>query len=503
MITVKPWVEIDGTRVPCGFLDIGMTPVVMDGLEIKWGRDGYYEKAEPARATVRLWDSTGAWARRIRDSQALGVHVYVKWAAPSGTVTMFRGVIAHAHARRTRHRDWKNTDVWEVTLTAADPTTALGSVYPLPGVLQPGETMDQRKQWLLGLAEYGGLKIADIDYQSGYAPAQTKPVEVGKDSALEVLGAFYESMSGDAWTYDPEANAVRQCERHDGDFTTYLASFDDARGAVMIAASDTVIDGVSRPGVALSACRLGVPDGIEIEASADTDINRVESTWYDGGDNWSARVAYKDAVALNQPRRMLANDTWMTTDWAIELQLQSAWDRARAEGRRPKHPELHHSPGKTFATERLARWWLRCWEDTRPAFVNGDLAHAWLMQEAADWPPLVSPLGGTVTYRATDGWTIHLHVQWMHDRSQVTPMVWINLRQMKWTTTTATQPWWARLIGMSPPAPITTGQPTPDRDVRWGSPGSATREYRFDESMTWADLKYLDNTTREIKDVLT
>lgn len=508
MITVEPWLEIDDTRIPCAANVLPTRPIVMDGITIEWGREGYYDAADPARLSARLWDSTGDWAKKIRDSQALGLHAAIKWLSPSGDVVLYRGVIAHAVAKPTKHRTDAGALIWEIAIQCVDPIATLGNVYPLPGVLKAGETMEQRKQWLMGLARYGGLIVSDIDYQSGYAPAKTKPVKVGDDSALEVLTAFYDSMSKDAFTYDHDTNAIRQCERHDGDFTTYLASFDDSRGAVMIAASDTVIDNVSRPGVALSGCKLGVPDGVEIIAATETDINRVESTWSDPLSDWDSKVAFKESVAVGQPRRLLSNETWMTTNWAIELQLQSAWDRARAEGRRPRHPRIRHTPGKEFATERLARWWLRAWEDTRPAFINGDLAHEWLMQDATAWPPLVSPLGGTIEYHTKSGWQIELNVQWMHDRTEVNPMTWAALRQQQWTSKASPVPWWHRLLGLPVPPPKAVGTPTPERDVYWGAPdsdgrGTAARQYRFDESMTWADLKYLDNSDRQIKDVLT
>ncbi|WP_282939114.1 hypothetical protein [Corynebacterium auriscanis] len=507
MITVTPYLEIDGAQITCKSTALDSAPVVMDGITIQWGRDGYFDAAEPARLSVRLWDATGTWAKRIRDSRALGLHTTLHWGFESGGGVAFRGVIAAASARPTTERTESNRLIWQINIECVDPTATLGNVFPLPGVLAGGQTMEERKQWLMGLAAYGGLQVADIDYQSGYSPAKTKPVKVGGDSALQLLTEFYDSMSKDAFTYDHENNSIRQCERHDGDFTTYLASFDDSRGAVMIAASDTVIDNVARPGVALSGCRLELPDGMDIAATAETDINRVESTWADPADSWNEKVAFKESVAVGQPRRLLSNSTWLTTGWAIELQLQSAWDRARAEGRRPRHPRIRHRAGKQFATERLARWWLRCWEDTRPAFINGDLAHEWLMQDATAWPPLVSPLGGTVEYTYTDGWTIELAVQWMNDRTAVNPMTWAALQQVQWTTTTSPVPWWYPLLGIPSPPPKTVGTPTPERDVYWGTPEDTTttaqRQYRFDESVTWADLRYLDNSDRQIKDVLT
>lgn len=462
MITVKPWVELDGNAVSCKVDELGTRPIVMDGLTVRWGREGYFDEAEPSRCTVRLWDSSAEWAERIRDSRALGVELAVKWSTGSRTVTMFRGSVANAHADELDRTDDRGNTVWEVTLTASDPTAALGNVFPVPGTLSSSHTMEDRKAWLMGLAEYGGIRIADLEYQQGYRTARCKPVDVGKDSALDLLGEFYGSMSGDAFSYDPDTNRVVQAERMDWEFHTYLASFDDSRGAVMVTATDAEINGRTRPGVALSACTLGVPEGISIAASTDTDINAVESTWSDPLDEWKDKVAFRESVQPGSPRRMFKNETWMTTDWAIELQLDSAWDRARAEGRRPRHPNLYYRPGSQFATERLARWWLQPWEDARPAFINGDAAHSWLMSGAAGWPPLLSPLGGTIRYDGDTGWELDLTPQWMRNRISVTPMTWGKLQQIKWSSQSEDVPWWWGIIGLPKPPPKQVGTPTPN-----------------------------------------
>lgn len=502
MITVQPVIELDGAELSCNPDSLGILPIGVDDMVIEWGREGYFDGGSPARMTLVLWDSTSEWAVRIRDSRALGTHVRVRWAIGSETITMFRGTVADAEATRLDRLDSRGRHVYAITLTVVDPTAALGNVRPLHGVLSDADTMEVRKQWLMGLCEYGGLKVSDIDYQSGYAPSRCSPLEVGEDSALDLIEQFYASQSGDAWTYDPESNKIRQCERHDWAFTTYLVSQSDTPGAVLISTSDTVIDYVTRDGVALAACDVTVPDGFTITASTDTDINAVETTWRDPLDEWKEKKSFRDGVTLGSPRRLLANETWMTADWAIEMQLGSAWDRARNEGRRPKHPPIQFRPGHQFATARLARWWLRTWEDTRPAFINGDAAHAWLTSGADVWAPLVSPLGGTVRYNGRTGWDITLHVQWMHNRTTVAPMTWANLQQMRFTTSTPSSPWWHSLVGLPAPKPVTVGSPAPERDVRWGEPDTDSLQYRFDRSVTWADLRFLDNDSREIKDVL-
>ena len=506
MITVRPTVTLDGAVLSCDPDDLGVAPIGVSDMTIDWGRAGYFDGADPARLSLTLWDSTAHWAIRIRDSRALGTHVRVHWELAGEEVTLYRGTIVDATATPTDKLDDYGRHVWSISIVAADPAAALGNVFPLPGVLADTDTMDDRKRWLMGLAEYGGLVIGDIDYQSGYAPSLTSPLEVGEDSALDLVTGFYSSMSGDAWTYDPEANKIRQCERHDGSFTTYLASQSDQPGAVLIASSDTIIDYVTRDGVPLASCDVTVPDGFTIAASTDTDINAVETTWRDPLDEWKDKKSFRESTSPGSPRRLLSNETWMTADWGIEMQLASAWDRARNEGRRPRHPAIAFRAGHEFATARLARWWLRTWEDTRPAFLNGDAAHGWLTAGGDTWAPLVSPLGGTVVYNGRTGWTITLAVQWMNNRDDVTPMTWKNLQQMQWSTSTPSVPWWHKLLGLPAPAPVTVGSPTPERDVRWGAPNNDDAdvpEYRFDPSVTWSDLRYLDDQSREVKDLLT
>lgn len=503
MITVEPYLEIDRSRVSCSPTVLASQPIAMSGLKFTWGRDDYFGEADPISATVRLWDATGTWATRIRESRAVGVELAVKYQLPSGVMTMFRGSISSAVAGRTgRVQESTGRDIWEITITAVDPTAALGNVYPYPGVLQPTDTMEQRKEWLKGLCSFGGVVISEIEYQQGYRESLTSPVEVGNDSALDLMRAFFDGMSRDAFAYDPQSNRVIQCERMDWSFSTYLASFDDSRGAVMVTASDAQINGRTRPGVALSGCTLIVDPKMQIAASTNTDINIVETTWYDQNDQWRGKVSARSAVANGQPRRLLKNDTWLTADWAIELQLQSAWDRARAEGRWPRHPEITYRPGKGFATERLAKWWLQLWEDARPAFINGDMAHHWIMSGQSEWPPLLSPLGGTVEYDAERGWSISLIPQWMKNRITVQPMTWTLLQQIRFTSQAPAVPWWWGLTGQPMPPRVSVGSPTPERDVRWGAPDPEGHEYRFDESTTWADLRHLDRTAREIKDVL-
>lgn len=518
MIKVEPRITLAGRVVSCDIEQLDRLPIAMESFTCNWGRDSYFAETAPATLSATLWDATDDWATRIRDGAALGVHVIVEYQIPNvGWVPQFRGIVTSAKA--TQHPTRKSPNgrhVWVVSLLASDPTQALGSIYPLPGAFSAKRTMTEHRAWLHGLCAYGGLVLSGIDFdQTKYGAAKLSPLPVGQDSALELMRKFFASM-GETFTYNPESNRVRATTRMSQHFTTSLCSFDDSRGAVLITAGDfSPPTGGAVPGVGLSACELAVDDGITIEAALDNDINTVEMTREQRGtvdDEWQKgsdmRSTLKD-VPNGQPIRLYSFTTDMWEHYYTAQAgyvLTAVFAKARGEGRKPKHPPLSYKPGKSFATERMARWWLRTTEDARPGFINGDKAHEWLMAGDASWPPLMSPLGGTVMWHGIDGWSITMNVQWMNDLTQNQPIVYENLQQLKWSSSSPDSPWWWGLIGMPPPHPVYVGEPTPERDVRYGRPEAGTGEehyYRFDESITFEDMKHLDNESREIKDLLT
>lgn len=502
-VNAQPRLEIDGSPVSCGAADLGISPIVMDNLRIQWGREDYFSHTEPAQLSFRLWDSTGTWAERIRERRAIGARVELYWTAPSGRRVLFRGSVAHAVATRTTRKDLTHRDVWEITFTAMDPIAAMGNVFPVRGILSGSDTMTTRANWLKGLLEYGGVKVDAIEFVPLYAESLTWPLEVGEDSALDLITAFYASLSNDTWTYDAQDNRLKQVQRLDGEFETFLATYDDSRGAVLISAGDhtPATQTVARPGISLSACKLGIPEGLEVEATPGSALNSVEVKWkaLTNGE-YVDRTSISRQQKLGEPLRTLSFESWLRSEGYVNISLNSAWDRAQAEGGNPKHAPISYRAGKDFPTERIARWWLTPWEDARPAFISGDALHSWLSGESTSWPPLVSPIGGELVWRGDTGWEIESRVAWLHDHSTVTPMVWANLQQLKWSTTTQDVPWWWTLVGLPAPAPVSVGSPTPEKDIRWGLPDGTG--YRFDESVTWGDLRFLDNTTRKIEEIL-
>lgn len=530
MITVEPRVTFDAR--PNGYTaatapawlpgraeDIGRHPTVVDDLTVKWGRSGYYDAVPPAALTVNLWDSTGDWARRIRDNTALGQHIEV-WAELTATrrLRLFNGAVSGVTAQRMDRTDDQGRHMWYVTLTCHDPLASLANIFPLPGVLARGRRMEDWKKWILELIrDYGGADVADISYQSAYRQASVWELEVGTDAADTITRQFFDSMSKDAFCYDSHRREIRQCERMDWPFTNYLASYGNNEGAVLIASSDAMINNRARSGIAVAGCTIDVGDGMTVTADPDTYVNRAETKFKvsSSGNNLADFTMTSENIRVGQARRVLSNDSLIRHDGDIpqddpgrglmSLQHRSMWDRAVQEGARPKHPPLVWHAGKQFTDVRTATWWLMTSEDARPAFVNGDETYSWLTDGQVNWEysPLVSPLGGTVSYNGGDGWDFDLNVQWVRNRNvTLVPVTWSKLVQYQWTTEQDSVPWWWSLIGLPKPPPKKVGSRTPERDIRWGPPDKESGTYRFDTSVRWSDLRFIADGHPELKDIL-
>lgn len=506
-VEVKPAVYIAGRRIACHADAVDREPVVVRGFSIKWGRDEYQRPStSPASVTVSLLDTTDEWATRIRESRSVGLIVHIEWTGTTGEgttlgpVRMFAGRIADATATVHHHHAADGRRAWLIELQCADHTADYGQAYPGP-VTWPVEKMITRANRIRDLGTSAGATIREVYFWPGYVEGRCAALDVKDKSGLDLLGAMYASMGNDSYAYDPDDNVVRQSIRLSQKMSTYLATFDDSLGAVLPIASDIVVDGKTYPGIGLGGCELaGTP---AIHASKATDINRLECTWKDYSTDYHDWTTIKENIAVGDSRRVMAWNSWFDAGEVIDPTLDNVWARAREEGRRPRHPEITFKPGHVFVSERVARWSLQCWENTRAAFISGDLAYQWLMGDDPAYAPVVAPIGGETSYDPARGWAVRLHVHWIHNQSPAAgaAATWSSLQQKRTTLTQPSYPWWYRLVGIKPPPPVSVGQATPERDLRWGDAESAGG-YHWDSSVTWGDTRHVPTTGTQIKDVI-
>lgn len=507
-LKITPEIMIDRRIVACTADRVDVEPTAIRGLEIQWGRSDYHDSdAEPASARLTMTDVTGTWAERIRTGRAIGLAVDIRWTGvPTtaggiklGPVVMFSGRISSATARPMDLKSPTGETRWEIQIVAADRTADGGNAIA-PPVEWPAESMLDRAIKIRDLFTAGGADIRDVFFWPGYLDANTWPLDVKGKSALDLLGAFYQSMGNDAWAYDPDANVVRQVIRLSQPMTVHLGSFDDNLGAVYPVPSDIEVDGVTYPGVALGGCDLiGEP---VIKADPATAINRLECSWKDYATSHKDTKTVHENVYPGDARRVLAWESWLRNGLAIDPTLANVWQRVTMEGARPRHPEFTTAPTHEFVTERMARWILQTWENTRPAFIAGDLAYQWLMGDSADYPPIVAPIGGTTTYDPDDGWSVDLRVHWINNQTPpAASATWRSLEQTRTALSQPSVPWWWPIAGLPIPKPVEVGERTPERDLTWGA-AAAGSGYRFGDSVTWGDMRHVPTSGTQIVDHL-
>lgn len=502
-VDVRPRVFIDGDPVACHESAVDTEPVAIRGFTITWGRDEYMSSStSPASVGLTMLDTTDEWATRIRESRAIGLTVRIEWTGTTaagstiGPVVMFRGRIAKATARPHTFNTDDGRRAWTIELECSDRTADMGNATAGPNPW-PVEKMLGRAIRIRELGIAGGSGIDQIYFWPGYTGARVAELDVKNKSALELMGEMYESMGNDSYAYDPDANVIRQSIRLSQPMTTYLATFDDSRGAVLPIASDIEVDGVTYPGIGLGGCELrGTP---EITAERATDINRLECTWKDYSTGYKDWTTVKEAVQAGDARRVLSWNSWFDAGEVIDPTLENVWNRAREEGRRPRHPNFTVKPGFTFISERMARWVLMAWENTRAAFISGDLAYQWLMGDSIEYGPVVAPIGGKTSFDARLGWAVEFTAHWVHNQTPPPDSAtWASLQQIKTTTTQPSYPWWYDLIGIPKPPPVKVGSPMPERDLKWGD----VEGYHWDSSVTWSDTRHIPTTGTQIKDVI-
>lgn len=519
-VTVTPEVVIDSTIYSCAADALDWAVIVVDGISIKWGRTDYLDsRTSPASAKISLLDATGQWAQRIRNREILGKPVVIRWRGISrpadqpGTeivispVNIFSGRVAAAKIYPTEvftkgipsagYDFPQHIRAWRIDLELSDRTADLGNAR-VGNEEWPRETMVQRAVRIRDLGLAAGSGISQMYFNPDYAGYNVAPLDAKDKTALDLMNSLYNSIGNDSYAYDPDENVVREYVRLSGTTVIGLATFDSSRGAVLPVPNDITIDGKVYPAVALAGCQLPADTAIALEP--DQDINRLECRWKDHSTGHKEHTTVQDGVQAGDSRRVMAWESWLDDGLQIDPTLAAVWDRVTKEGSRPRHPKITIPWNKSFVSERLARWSLQAWGNTRPAYVSGSMPWQWLAGPTADYAPVVAPIGGTTVWDPTKGWQIDLIVHWVHNSgAAAVPATWSSLQQFK-AATDAPVPWWWILLGLPIPT-VANGDPTPERNLKWGSP-DVLDGYEFDQSVTWLDLKHVDQSQTHIKDIL-
>ncbi len=430
-MAVNPWpvVFIDGVAQKCLVIDLATDPVVLDDLEVDWGRSEYLSHAGVGTLKLAWLDRTGKLAARMRNKTMMGKLVIVQYADGTGWgATMFQGRITGCAATPDVPDPYATDPTakcWRVTVEASDKTADLANIIQPPSTW-PKETAQARAVALRNASFIAG--ISEFYFFPNHVNSIMWALDVkGKDN-LGLLRDFYYSM-GDTFAYLPDENVCRYLHRRAYDvWANWVQSSD---GIIRMTANDHTFDGRTYRGVGVQGC--DVTSDAAATLPIQSAVTRVEASWKDtvNNNNDVVTVVYADEQSeLDWGRRTLTFTSWLGDGLQLDPVVLEVLNRGRFEGSQPKHPNITRDTRITggFYNRGEARAMLMCGETQGVEYISGSRYAMWLFVV-----PFYAVLGGRVRY-TEQRWVIDQNIQFQLATNTITPIRWNQVTaSLKWT----------------------------------------------------------------------
>lgn len=448
-VVCTPTVYVDGSPIQTA----GGTVTAVGELSVTWGRSALLDRATPATATVTVRDTALGAPLAARDD-LIGRQVILGWVgSDASTGVLFRGRVTDAAVTYRRRRGG-----YEVTLSCSSLEVDAGNHRADAGTTWPAETVQARYQRISALApaelyaptllpsrlDVGLTDVADPSRDFG--SYLCSPAEVGGRNMLELLHALYESLYPVPLIYDPARNGFGWASRRRYVYTPEGAAHsgrlvaDPTRGGRYVGAT---VNGA--PGLTLDAEDLAYEGEllyplesrvtrVDIDYASSTGVKGTARALIDGGGG--------EPIIGRRPLTIQS----MLSEPAMATQLASSWALlAQNETRRPRLGTLNYSTARApFPTAGHASALLRGCESGAQLFIGRSWA------TALDVRPIYGILGESITY-AGGQWSIDFQ-----------------------------------------PAPVSVEWPTAPITSVGAASGTAVRLVDVDESVTVADLAFID-----------
>lgn len=231
-ITPVPYVLLAGVEVPTSLTQGDV--VVLDGLNIKWGRTHGLDDVSPASLSMRLLDRTGVWMRKLTWTVGSEVIVGVRFTDSQGIARdfkNFRGRVVNSEMVARDVSTATGTDFgYMISINATDKLAELGNRF-FSQIHWPQDYWENRRPLIA--AQLGGT-VTGIG--GVYTAGQVLYAEKHEDSSISVLELIKEHFAATAEfiNYDPDTNFVGSTSRVQYDGTTWaglrFAEMDDGSG---------------------------------------------------------------------------------------------------------------------------------------------------------------------------------------------------------------------------------------------------------------------------------
>lgn len=388
--------------------------VVLDAIDVTWGRRKLTDHHEPQAATFSLLDDQGTWA----GVDLIGKPVELSWTDPASGYSrrFFRGRVSDvAMTPRTPHTSGPRKGWWRgarLDITAAGTLAELGNVFTGTEAW-PDESMATRWGRLRALVAPG--IVADIVTRSGWANGPVAARNVNGTDVLSLARALCDSQAADRLAYDPETNRVTYVGRPS--FITTRRAYLSRNLAQNPSGVRIACPSNTPAGPMIDGGELSSSDG-KLTKTVENRVTRLTYTYFVGGVQQSFTILLPDLEASNGRREATFTSEYRQQDWAD--QTAHLWfDSLIFESNAYAPPPVTYEAGRFggFPSLSIAQLMVGGYEasDSDPALVNylGQV----LYFAGTPWPRLKVPpnlhvMGGTIRYQAArGGWFPDLYLQ--------------------------------------------------------------------------------------------
>jgi hypothetical protein len=416
-----PVVAINGVDVASG---TGGDLMVIDGLEVTWGRSDVLDQPEPATGRLELFDPSRTWATSA-DRRGLPVTIRYEGLGPDSTpysAVFFRGRIG-SPVRVSR----KNVVIAGQTVRGAVVELPLQSILvdlanTVPRVAYPAESMSARAARVLTASQAAGVLTGGAQLRPYWTQtlSDAAPFAAADQvSLLEHWLAMYESAGSDRLTYIPHTDAL---------FPVQRLQFPSRRGMAQLWWDGSADPARARGGQGIYARSLGVTNpynpiidghalyldaaGLEYDPAdgitTPARITRVSITHPDQAASFADRTIERMVTGADETRtgvRIASSDSIQSRNIFADTALDDLESVVREEGSAWVLEPIRYSTRHTGGFESVlhGQRLLAGYEDLTTIFLQ----RSFLPETGLR--PIYHVMGGVIGY-ASGGWDLELNV---------------------------------------------------------------------------------------------
>ncbi|MFW9221532.1 hypothetical protein [Corynebacterium striatum] len=385
------------------------TPVALESLVIKWGREEWLDDRKPTSAEFRILvndDAVRTTANLFRYRQEIPVTI------TAAGMTLFDGFISEVRAHKTTGRD---TERYIFDVTAMDRTTELygHKSYLRDNMSNIIVAVDMAADDYLPQFKEKHKNLVGTLGKFSYPAERSKlivifsPYDLADSSIWTYISRFYRSMNGLGWEWDPATHEIFQQVAPRGleGIVSILAH--STRGVEIV--TDASKASESNDVIDLDADSLRI-DEIGFTIPQRMDVGFIDFAFWTSKDNPYYKEAHRVFTVGPGTRTVSMGGINAGSGW--EPAMKQFGQYVNTLGQFPKLPPV------TFRFQDLdqkaRKWWLTTVQRPLIGLIQNSALAEWLAPTAAygadGYSPAVAAVGGVIEFNGSE-WTVQHNLE--------------------------------------------------------------------------------------------